>query len=266
MSAHVRIDALRHLGRVGSVLVLCLLLSACSLGGDDEDPDPTATSEPELESLPTQTAQATLEPTETRAAFRLIPSSPESTAEPSDDAGTPAESGTPERSEPTETTASETSPEATPEDDSTVEPTDTPEAPAEADATPELPANSVTGSDGTSGPTGVAGLLEESNASPQATPEQTSSENEVEGCDVVEAPPFRGDSADYVVAEEVNFRVGPGADCDPVLDAPLEVGTSLTVLSEPVIRSDDDEEIEWVQVQVDDEIGWVAEEFIEPAE
>jgi hypothetical protein len=126
-----------------------------------------------------------------------------------------------------------------------------------------LPANAVTGSDGTSGASGVAGLLETGASSPEATPE-ASGGTEVESCDVVEAPPFTGDRADYVVVEEVNFRVGPGADCDSVLDGPLEVGTTLTLLSDPVVRTGDGNE--WVQVEIADETGWVATEFIELAE
>ena len=76
MTTLVGIDALRNLGRIGSVVVLCLVLTSCGLGGDDEDPEPTATTETELESQPTQAAEETVEPTETRAPFRLIPSSP----------------------------------------------------------------------------------------------------------------------------------------------------------------------------------------------
>ena len=66
MAERVRIDALRPLGRVGAVFVLCLLLTACGIGGDDDnDPDPTATVEEQIESQPTQSSEPTTEPTAT---------------------------------------------------------------------------------------------------------------------------------------------------------------------------------------------------------
>ncbi len=86
----------------------------------------------------------------------------------------------------------------------------------------------------------------------------------VEDCDPEEIPPFEGDDPNYVTTVDVNFRVGPGQDCDRIGDAPLGQGREVVVLSEPVTRDDDDQE--WVQVEVDGETGWVAADFIEPVE
>ncbi len=84
----------------------------------------------------------------------------------------------------------------------------------------------------------------------------------VTSCQPDEVPPFTGTSAEYVVTEELNFRAGPGSDCDPI-GVPLEAGTQLTVISDPVVREDDT--TRWVQVSVDGEIGWVSLEFISPS-
>lgn len=64
-----------------------------------------------------------------------------------------------------------------------------------------------------------------------------------------------------MVTEDLNFRVGPGSDCDAIGD-PLAQGAHLTVISDPVAREGDP--ARWVQVNVDGQIGWVAQEFIEP--
>jgi hypothetical protein len=98
-----------------------------------------------------------------------------------------------------------------------------------------------------------------------ATPEaDTPVDAVVDSCDPDEIPPFEGDNPNFVVTTDLNFRQGPGQDCDPIGDAPLGEGREVIVLSEPVTREGEDQE--WVQVEVDGEPGWVAAEFIEPAE
>ncbi len=86
----------------------------------------------------------------------------------------------------------------------------------------------------------------------------------VEDCDPEEIPPFEGDDPNFVTTVDVNFREGPGQDCDRIGDAPLGQGREVLVLSEPVTRDGEDQE--WVQVEIDGETGWVAAEFIEPVE
>ena len=61
--------------------------------------------------------------------------------------------------------------------------------------------------------------------------------------------------------EDLNFRVGPGSDCDAIGE-PLSQGIHITVVSDPVVREGDPER--WVQVNIDGQIGWVALDFIEP--
>lgn len=275
MAKQITKVTLRRLARLGFVLLLSMLLASCSLGGDDDNPEPTETSESEIESQPTQVAEPTSEPTESGtpdSSFVLIPSTPESggdVSSPETVEGTPlADDATREATvEPTEV------PETTPTTDAVADDvSSTPAVPGDGSAndTAETPV-SGSGSDGTSGPGGAGGLLENPDASPVADPADgedasTADSTEVDSCDVVEAPPFSGDSADFVTAEEVNFRLGPGSDCDTLLDGPLTIGIAVTVLSDPVVRSDDPDGIEWVQVDVDGEIGWIATEFIEPAE
>jgi hypothetical protein len=242
---------------------MCLFLASCGLGGDDgdgeDDPTPTETASSQLEpqDQPIESPESeTGTPEET---FVLIPPSPDATVTEPAEADATADAGTPVRTGPALAETDDATPEATPEATE-----DSDEADTSSEVAPTLPANAVTGSDGTSGPEGAAGLLDESNATPVATP-ALENVTEVDSCDVVDAPPFQGEDANYTPIEEVNFRVGPGADCESVLDGPLTSGVEMTVLSEPVVRSDDEERVLWVQVEVDGDIGWVAAEFIEPA-
>lgn len=85
----------------------------------------------------------------------------------------------------------------------------------------------------------------------------------VDSCEPDDVPEFTGDVDAFVVVENLNFRTGPGVGCDPVSDALLESGTELTVTSDPVVR--DGEGTEWIRVEVEGEEGWVATEYIEPA-
>ncbi|MGI8485871.1 MAG: hypothetical protein ACR2OU_16630, partial [Thermomicrobiales bacterium] len=127
---------------------------------------------------------------------------------------------------------------------------------ATAGATPNVPsvlASILAGAPSSNGATPAAG------ASPSAaTPVAAMT---VANCEPPEVPPFTGNNSDYVVTADLNFRVGPGSDCDAIGD-PLSQGVHLTVVSDPVVREDDPER--WVQVNIDGQVGWVASEFIEP--
>lgn len=86
----------------------------------------------------------------------------------------------------------------------------------------------------------------------------------MDSCTPNTIPPFTGNSPDYVVqAQGLNFRAGPGTDCDALGD-PLDSGTAVTVLSDPVLRKGDT--TEWVKVEVNGQDGWVAASFIAPAQ
>lgn len=121
--------------------------------------------------------------------------------------------------------------------------------------------------DGTGG-SGMPGELdsnEESDDAPGATPEASPiAQLEISGCEVPDVPGFLGDSNVFELTADVNFRSGPGVDCDPVLDEPLGEGQIVLVLGGPVTQTDDG--TEWVQIEVDGEPGWVTTEFLEPTE
>jgi hypothetical protein len=266
MTGHVTRDSWLRIARLGSIVALCLVLASCDVGGgnDDEDPTTTATTaQIEPPDQPTETAETPEADSGTpENTFVLLPPSPDASATEPAEADATADEGTPVSTGPEPTEADESTPVSSP---------DQPEGTPASDTGPELaatlPPNAVIGSDGTSGPVSVGDLLNTEGtpgASPVATPD-LGDVTEVDSCDVVDAPPFQGESATYTPVEEVNFRVGPGADCEPVLDGPLNTGVEMTVLSEPVVRFDDPDRVLWVQVEVDGEVGWVAAEFIEPA-
>ena len=85
----------------------------------------------------------------------------------------------------------------------------------------------------------------------------------VVGSEVPNVPEFEDDVVDYITVAEVNFRSGPGTECDPIIDEPLGEGVEVVVIGGPVTQSTDN--TIWLQVEVDDVPGWVSEEFIEPA-
>lgn len=86
----------------------------------------------------------------------------------------------------------------------------------------------------------------------------------VTGCDVASVPPFASDVTQFRLTTDVNFRTGPGVDCDLALDQPIGAFQIVEVIGGPVIRQDED--TEWVQIRVLDTDGWVAFEFLEPVE
>jgi uncharacterized protein YgiM (DUF1202 family) len=87
---------------------------------------------------------------------------------------------------------------------------------------------------------------------------------EVSSCDLANVPSFTGEQSTYSLTTDVNFRTGPGAECDLALDVPLGEFQQVVVVGGPVVRTDDGSE--WVQIQVGETIGWVAFEFLAPVE
>jgi hypothetical protein len=88
---------------------------------------------------------------------------------------------------------------------------------------------------------------------------------EVESCDPTDVVPLAGGQNAYFTLSEVNFREGPGADCDTISDTPLAEGVDVVVLSAPVTRVGE-EELVWIQIEADGERGWVVIEALAPAE
>lgn len=110
-----------------------------------------------------------------------------------------------------------------------------------------------------------------STPAPSASPEAASTPDAggplpvVTSCDVQDVPPFTGDVTVYTLTVDLNFRTGPGADCDMIGDGPLGEFSVVEVVGGPVER-EGDESGEWVQVAVGDQVGWLALDFLEPAE
>jgi len=238
------------LGRVFIVGTVALTITACGPLGDD-DPDPTAP--------PTATLWPTVVP-----ADDITPSADEST--PWQFATTEA---TPAVSE-TDAAATPSAPEASPatsEDGETTAVVDLPAMEVPGWATPETAviATSTTGVEPTATSAPAETPEDSSTATPAATPDGTpsASVSEVTSCDPDEVPAFTGDAPEYITTADLNFRAGPGSDCD-MLDGPLVAGALIEVTSDPVTR-DTDPGIEWVQINVGGAIGWVSTDFLEPA-
>jgi hypothetical protein len=87
----------------------------------------------------------------------------------------------------------------------------------------------------------------------------------VDSCDVEDVPVFTGATSTYRVNSELNFRAGPGTDCELIGQEPLGVSTLVEVIGGPVVREGEDG-IQWVQVRIGEETGWVAVEFLDAAE
>ena len=266
--------------------LFALLISACGPLGDDDDP--TATSE--TISQPTTEASDSTAPVDTDEPTSGTPDSVmDEITGPGEDVSTPA--GTPE-----EVTTENG---AAPLDDDDVV-VATPAVPgltdAVGDATPvatgaaqegttSLPP--FTGSDGTSGatppgmdlvtttdqqavpdstPGGTPGLavLEETPPPANSVDLDSIEPVEVDGCEPNTVPLLVDGELRYITTTDVNFRTGPGSDCDTIGDGPLGSNIPVAVLSAPVVRADE-EDYEWVQIRVNDITGWVIVEAIEPA-
>jgi hypothetical protein len=104
----------------------------------------------------------------------------------------------------------------------------------------------------------------EETAEPTRDAERTPTPPSVEGCEEPEELPDVQGESDRVTSpdadEGVNLRAGPGADCDVL--ATLQPGTAVVVESGPVQSGD----LLWVKITVEETEGWVAEQFLEPAE
>jgi hypothetical protein len=85
----------------------------------------------------------------------------------------------------------------------------------------------------------------------------------VTSCDPEIVPAVTIAQVDYLTAEDVNFRTGPGADCDLIGTGPIGVNAAVTLLGGPVAREGED--FVWVQVDIAGEVGWIVVEVLEPA-
>ena len=103
---------------------------------------------------------------------------------------------------------------------------------------------------------------------PEASPVAGSLENlavvPVTSCEPETVPEIALDSTAYRTVSDVNVRVGPGADCDPLAISPIGGFMPVTILGGPVQR--DGEDFIWVQVEVAGETGWIVTEALEPIE
>lgn len=263
---------LRKLGNLTAIAVLSLLLAACGIGGDDGD-DPTETAEQVQQDIdPTATAG----PSTPDAPFELVTPTTSAGAstpgnlDPTGPSPTIVEDeGTPLPATPVSNQADGTEPaDSVPasSSDTTDDVTDdaTPAAGNdEVAGTPSVAPNVGTGSDGTSGATSLPDDAATPGGDVDAPSESTVNAIEVDSCDVVEVPPYAGTTTAFVTADDVNFRIGPGSDCASVLDGPLGPDVAVEVVGGPVVRSDDADNILWLQVNVADDTGWIAQEFLE---
>lgn len=270
------LQARRLLGII-AILVMGVLLTAC--GGENGEEDPTATSAP-ADAQPTVASAEIGSPsaTGTPEVLETVPANIDmSTASldtrDSEIGGTPAGIAA-STSSPTPAMGVSTPPAAAASPVSTVPPSGpaaaTPGTPGEIEGA--MPAAPPVG-DGTTGamvegtPAVVAGAVA---ATPVASPASPIAQASpvaplvVSGCDVAEVPPFTGEQATYRLTTDLNFRAGPGAECDLALEDPIGVFQTVEIIGGPVVRADDGSE--WVQARVLDTEGWLALEFLEPVE
>ena len=294
----------RHswLFKVAMIAILGIVLTAC--GGGDDDADPTATTEPEeaqptvvdegagegdevvdLVSTPDDAPDSTPAATIPVNTDMSSPDSREPLATPGEDTGasTPASSDEPAGLEGTPGPDADSPGAVT--TDATPQPTSVETEPAEGGETTGTPVSDdepveedadVATGDGTTGAVDAGDVVAtpEAEASPvadaseeddaDATPEAPTDPIVVEGCEVAEVPAYTGETTSYVLSVDVNFRAGPGTDCDQIGDGPLGEFTAVEVIGGPLMRAGDDE-FQWVQVQVGESTGWLAFEFLEPA-
>ncbi len=242
-----------------SVMALFLaVLSACGTGGGDDD---NATEPAETIEAPTEETVTDL----TGQPTTVVVSSPaEQTLGPS---GTPA-SGS---ASPTPAVVVSAPPIVVPTAAAT-EPgtplapvtTASPVSAAGEAPTPTGPAGTGVGTSIGDGTGGAPASAPEAEVPTEGTPGATTPGAAVAtSCDMPNYPPYTGDTPAQVTTSDVNFRAGPGADCDAI-GGPIGAGVSVEVLSDPVTREGDDQ-FEWVAVTFDGSDGWLATEFLEPA-
>ena len=233
MLIQLRTSVLSRLALAG---VLALLVAACGpLGNDDEKPTPTAD---------VSQAQPTVAVSGSPASATPRASSPMNT-----DMSTMAGAATPSAGPSPMAASTPANVRATP-------------AAGERTATPTLgtPQSGTATGDGTTGPDVTAGTPA---ASPSASP--AAAPGVVTSCAPDVVPPFGGETTAYVVVEDLNFRAGPGTDCDSIGEGPLVAGTAVTVIGGPVVRQGE-EDLQWLQVDVGGVVGWVAADFVSPAQ
>lgn len=253
---------------IASVIVPTLVLVGCSGVGDvDDDPTPTAEA---VDAQPTVEDEAIDADTARMDADETTPSTPINT-----DVSTQGDLATPVAQEPggTPDPVIEATPGVMDEDADRA----TPESPDGVTGEGQDAASDSIVGDGTSGappgddtsaPEGESeDVVEDATpASPDAgTPVASDDPVIVESCSPDVVPPVIGDVTTFAVTADLNFRTGPGSDCDLIGTAPLPQFSEVEVVSGPVVREGEDD-LEWVQVRVGDDTGWVAAGFLEPAE
>ena len=237
---------------IGSgALGLSLLLSAC--GGDSDEATPTATASADV-STSAATAPPTVPPvtSPTESAVQATPTTPLISASPTvdDPAATPATVVDLTESPATAATIAIATSGATP----AVTPAPVGSPPVLEGVTSDNPG------DGTGG-SGLTDRPDEEQATPAASPV---AQLTIEGCEVPDVPNYTGENPDVTLTADVNFRSGPGTDCDTLLEEPLGEGQVVTITGGPVTQAADDSE--WVQVEVNGTNGWITTEYLEPAE
>lgn len=267
-----------------SLLVVAgITLSGCGPLGDEEDETPTATADSIAQ--PTETAGATedSQPTQgtevtggpeigTPPPFLASPSPPA----PSDQTGpfsTPVGVATPDIPS---FSPGDGTPVASPDtgtNGTTAQSTETGPTFSGSDgtsgATPSLeqPLDGVAGNEGTPGAATPFFVREEATPPAFGTPQvgelDELSPIAVDGCETDQIPSFNGDVTQFVTVIDVNFRTGPGADCEQIGDDPISADVEVTLLSGPVVREDDTEFV-WVQVDINGEVGWIVTSAITP--
>ncbi len=288
----------------GLVLALAFVLVACGSGSDDPDPTATTGAEqdavptaPTLDTTPESDVNegdiTVLDP-EVPATAESSPDSEETTDATS--ASTPASEIGAESTPVAETSvataeseeavdlvgtpvdsgeATESSPEAIAETPTTVESTPETETAATSDVEEVVASPTVrplTGNETYTNPgdgTGGSGMPGESSSGTEESPVASPSASPVaqfsiEGCEVPDVPNYVGENSNFTLTSDLNFRAGPGVDCDPLMDEPLGEGQMVTVIGGPVVQTEDGSE--WVQIDIDGTTGWISTEFIEPTE
>lgn len=287
----------RRMMRILAVVVMSLALAAC--GAEDGADDAEATTEPPDAQPTVVTTEEAVESTPNfspeEAAGTPVPTSI--------DMSTQSDAATPQAEEPGTSTPAPATPVSADEADRNV-PGATPAPTVATGATPEtgdaesMPASDVVSStvpgsndatqgedvigDGTTGAdidlpvtTPADGETTPSVTSAPATPVASPLSGEesaatpgaplvVSGCEVQNVPPFQGEQILYQLAVDLNFRVGPGTECDLVMEDPLGEFQRVEVIGGPVVREDDGSE--WVQIRFVDSEGWVSFEYLEPVE
>lgn len=231
----------RSLAAIGKALTIlsALVISGCGpLSDDDEREEPLITVEPSAESkVGTPESVQDLAPEATPDVDGIVP---DDTAKVTVDDATPQ----PSRDDSSKATAEARSGEVV------------------------SPITTSNLGDGTSGATPSLGTADgSSDDDPETDDGTTTPATEtvvVTSCTSENVPESTGESDAFVVAEDLNVRIGPGSDCEVIGDGPLLAGEAITVLSDPVVR-DGENEVLWVRVELPAGQGWVALEFIEPA-